>query len=172
MNLWKRCTLRLVQDDDHDWLIDLHNDPLVLRNLTDPRPITRESHMAWWERTQRSNSQKRLIFCVDGERVGFAKFIDIDYNNLNCLLGGDIHRDHRGKGYAKEMWSLMLDEAFLNMGLHRVGLTTAIYNDVGQRVYRGIGFKDEGRLVGHLYRDGQFYDQLCMYMLRDDWVKP
>lgn len=164
--------LRGVTPDDHEWLVELHNDPIVLRNLTDPTPITMTSHMAWWERTCTNPKQLRLIFTVDGQRVGFAKFIDIDRNNHNCLLGGDIHKDHRGKGYAKNMWAMMLNVSFASLGMYRVGLTTAEYNKIGQRVYRGLGFKEEGRLVKHLYRDGTWHDQICMYMLAEDWLPP
>lgn len=162
--------LRGVMPDDHEWLVELHNDPLVLHNLTDPSPITMDQHMAWWERTIGDPKQLRLIFTVDGKRVGFTKFYAIDRANRNCVLGADIHKDHRGKGYARSMWAMMLNVSFISLGMHRVSLTTAEYNEVGQRVYRGLGFKEEGRLVKSLYRDEAFHDQICMYMLADDWL--
>jgi len=163
---------RSVEDDDHEWLCELHNDPIVLRNVTNPQPITLEQHLVWWKAVSRDPRQLRLIFTVDGARAGFAKFYNIDYDNKSCVLGADIHESFRGKGHAKSLWSLMLDKSFLTMKLHRVSLTTAEFNVIGQRVYRNLGFKDEGRLVQSLYRDGTFHDQLCMYMLRDDWVDP
>ena len=165
-----RMQLRAVQDDDHKWLVELHNDPEVLHNLTHPEPITMAQHMMWWESTKIKQDQLRLIFTVDGERVGFTKFYDIDRTNRTCVLGADIHRDHRGKGYAKDMWAMMLNVSFFSLSMHRVSLTTAEFNAIGQRVYRGIGFKEEGRQVKSLYRDGTFHDQICMYMLYDDWV--
>lgn len=153
------------------FLVELHNDPVVLHNLTDPRPITIEHHLEWWAKIVNSSDQRRLIFTVGEDRVGFTKFYDIDQVNRSCILGADIHGDHRGKGYAKTMWSLMLDMAFTTLKLHRVCLTTAEYNLIGRRLYTGLGFKEEGRLTQSLYRDGKFYDQLGMYMLRDDWEK-
>ena len=162
--------LRSIQDDDHRWLVDLHNDPEVLRNVTHPEPITMDQHRAWWDKTKINPAQMRMIFTVNGERVGFTKFYDIDRTNRCCALGADIHKDHRGKGHAKNMWAMMLNVSFISLRLHRVSLTTAEFNTVGQRVYRGLGFKDDGRLVQSLYRDGAYHDQLCMYMLADDWV--
>lgn len=161
--------LRGVADKDHDWLIELHNDPDVLNNLTDPTRISRLQHLAWWEKTKIDPSQMRFIFTVNDERVGFTKFYNIDRNNRNCVLGADIHKKHRGKGYAKYMWAMMLNVAFMSLKMHRVALTTAEYNEVGQRVYRGIGFKEEGRLIKSLFRNDQYHDQICMYMLADDW---
>lgn len=164
-------TLRPVTQDDHEWLVELHNDPNVLRNLIDPRPITLEQHLSWWSKVKDDPKQLRMIFEVDGLRVGFTKFYDIDHANRNCVLGADIHKDHRGKGYAEHMWIEMLQVCFgeFHLNLHRVGLSTASFNDVAQRVYRKLGFKEEGRITHHIFRDGQFWDGICMYMLEEDW---
>lgn len=159
--------LREVREDDHGWLIDLHNDPAVLYMMTDPTPITPSHHMNWWESISRNPREKRLIFEVNGDRVGFTKFYSIDKNNHNCMLGADIHKDHRGKRYARPMWTLMLNKCFDELQLYRVSLTTATFNDVGQRVYKSLGFQEEGRLIKSLYRDGTYHDQIMMYMLRD-----
>jgi len=163
--------LRPVDEDDHAWLVELHNDPEVLHNLTHPQPITMAQHLAWWTKISHDQRQLRLVFVVDNFRVGFTKFYDIDLSNNNCVLGADIHKDHRGQGLAKYMWSLMLERCFKGMQLNRVSLTTASYNDVGQRVYRKLGFITEGRLTQSLYRDNQYWDQICMYMLRENWDK-
>lgn len=164
-------TLRPVEDADHEFLIALHNDPEVLKNVTHPQPITTAHHLAWWKRVSHDHRQLRMIFAVDAQRAGLAKFYDIDRANNNCVLGGDIHKDFRGKGYAKHMWKLMLDACFNNMNLHRVSLTTAAYNVIGQKVYKGLGFHEEGRLTQSLCRDGSYHDQVMMYMLQEDWIK-
>lgn len=160
--------LRCVDDDDHEFLIDLHNDPEVLKNLTHPNPITPEQHKKWWNQILDDQCQLRLIFDVDDQRVGFAKFYAIDNHNKNCVLGADITREFRGKGLSKYMWTLMLDTCFDVIGCHRVSLTTASYNEIGQRVYKQLGFKEEGRLIQSLYRNGQYHDQIMMYLLKDD----
>jgi RimJ/RimL family protein N-acetyltransferase len=160
-----RYVLRDVREDDHPWLVELHNDPEVLYNLTDPRPITLETHLAWWKSLNRS-TQLRKIFCVDGERAGFTKFYSIDQTNRNCVLGADLHREYRGRGLARHMWGLMLRVCFDEYKLHRVSLTTAEYNERARHVYGALGFLEEGRMVASLYRDGRYHDQICMYRLR------
>ena len=162
-------TLRPVQDDDHEFLVELHNDPVVLHNLTHPQPITMEQHLSWWKRISHDHRQLRLIFQIDDARAGFGKFYDIDRVNQNCVLGADLHASFRGQGYAKFMWQLMLQVAFQGMHLHRVSLTTAEYNTIARRVYAQLGFKEEGRLTQSLFRDGSFHDQILMYLLRSDW---
>lgn len=162
------CKLRKVDDSDHIWLVDLHNDPDVLRNLTNPMPITLESHMRWWKNICNSHSEIRMIFELDGQPAGFTKFYSIDKNNHSCILGADLHKDYRGKGLAKHMWSLMIDYCFKELLLHRISLTTAEYNHIAIKVYKNLGFLEEGRLKESLFRDNKFYDQICMYMINKD----
>ncbi len=164
----QKLSLREVCDDDHLWLVELHNDPEVLKNLTNPQPITLESHLNWWNSLNKEK-EKRYVFCVNEEKVGFCKIYSIDRNNKNCLLGADIHKDYRGKGLAKHMWQLMLHVCFNELSLHRVSLTTASYNLIGQRVYKNLGFKEEGRQIESLYREEKYHDSICMYLLKQDW---
>jgi len=158
--------LREVNDDDHEFLVELHNDPEVLKNITTPTPVTLDSHLEWWNSICNNPRELRLMFTVDGEKTGFTKFYNIDRVNLNCVLGADIHRLYRGRGFSYPMWDLMIDFSFRTLGLHRVSLTTAEYNNIAIKVYRRLGFIEEGRLTQSLYRDGEFHDQLMFFMLR------
>lgn len=161
--------LRAVNDNDHEFLVDLHNDPVVLHNITNPQPITLSQHLSWWKKVSHDRRQLRLIFEVDNQRAGFCKFYDINHVNRNCVLGADLTSQFRNRGLAKYMWQLMLITSFDGLQLHRVSLTTAEYNTIAQHVYKGLGFKEEGRLIQSLFRDGRYYDQLLMYLLADDW---
>lgn len=160
--------LREVEDSDHAFLVDLHNDASVLINMTDPRPITLESHMRWWGNLNRATDPK-FIFLVDGVRAGFCKFYNIDLQNNSCVLGADLHRDFRGKKLSYKMWQFMLDHAFSTLKLHRVSLTTADYNTRARRVYEKLGFREEGMMKESLLRNERYHDQICMFMLDSDY---
>lgn len=157
-----------ITDSDHEWLVELHNDPVVLYNLTDPTPITLESHMKWWNNLDHRKN-RRFIFKIDDERVGVAKIYNIDINNRNCILGGDIHKEYRGRGYAKLMWADLLEYCFETLKLYRVSLTTAEYNTIAMKVYKGLGFLEEGYMRKSLHRSGVYYDQVCMYMTYNEY---
>ena len=162
---------RVLCPDDHKFLVDLHNDPEVLRNITNPTPITMEDHMSWWYKIERDDNEQRFIFTVDDTRVGFTKFYNIDRVNRNCVLGADIHKDHRGHGYAKFMWSLMLKYCFFDLSMHRVSLTTAQFNCIGPKLYIDLGFVIEGMNIDALCRDDVYYNCIMMYMTRDMWLR-
>lgn len=160
--------LREIHFIEHSWLVSLHNDPLVLKNLND-KQITLESHLSWWNHVKEDPKELRLIFTIDDKAAGFTKFYQIDSKNQRCLLGADMHPTHRGRGYAKFMWSLMLQKCFDELDMHYVGLRTAEYNEIGQRVYRSLGFKEEGRLRQSIMYEGNRYDDICMSILRPEW---
>jgi|SaaInlStandDraft_2_1057019.scaffolds.fasta_scaffold16933_4 RimJ/RimL family protein N-acetyltransferase len=159
-------SLRDVSDDDHPWLVNLHNDPAVLRNVTNPLPITLSDHMMWWG-TIDGKKEIRKIFFLENEKIGFCKFYKIDKINKNCILGADIHKQHRGKGYSKSMWQMMMNFCYKEMNLERISLTTADFNKIAQKVYLDLGFVEEGKMFKSLIREGTFYDQICMYHLRE-----
>jgi len=164
MQKLKSLSLRNITNDDLQWLVDLHNDPLVLRNVTDPNPIDMVDQKKWFTSINENPRQERMIFEIRGRPAGIAKFYDIDQTNHCCVLGADLHKDFRGKKLSKFMWNLMLDYCFNQLHMHRVSLTVAEYNVIAKHVYSSLGFKEEGRLCQSLYRDGHYFDQVCMVM--------
>jgi len=155
-----------VCDNDHEWLVELHNDPLVLHNITNPSPITLENHIMWWKNLN-TNKERRFIFTVDKIRAGFVKIYTIDNINNNCMLGADLHSDFRGQGLASIMWIKLLEYCFDKLQLWRVGLTVAEYNHIAIKVYKNVGFIQEGSLIQSLYRNGKYHNQLTMYQTKD-----
>ena len=113
----------------------------------------------------------RYIFTIDGEKIGFVKIYNLDLENKNCLLGGDIHKKHRGKGYSYIMWNTLLQYCFEELDLFRVGLTTAEYNKIAKKVYKKLGFVTEGFIKKSLFRKGAYYDQECMYLLKSNYYE-
>jgi len=65
--------------------------------------------------------------------------------------------------------SLILNYAFNELNLYRVGLNVISSNERAFRAYRKAGFREEGRLRAAVYRDGQRQDRILMSVLRDEW---
>jgi RimJ/RimL family protein N-acetyltransferase len=165
-----KFSLDIVKDYDHKWLVDLHNDPMVLHNITNPKPISLEEHMSWWNNLN-FNKDKRFIFKIDDVNAGFVKVYSIDYFNKNCILGADLHKDFRGKNLSKHMWKLLLDYVFYELkDIYRASLTTADYNEPAKKLYKNLGFIEEGRFIESLFRNDKFYDQICMYILKENYI--
>jgi len=87
-----------------------------------------------------------------------------DVNLGISLVGG-----YRGKGYGAEAINWALDWGFRWGGYHRIGLTTFSYNTRAIRVYKSLGFVEEGRIRENLYYDRKRYDEILFGMLVGEW---
>ena len=63
----------------------------------------------------------------------------------------------------------MLDHAFGTLNLHRIALSVFSFNERAIRSYRSCGFVVEGRAREAIWRDGQWWDEVSMSVLKSDW---
>jgi RimJ/RimL family protein N-acetyltransferase len=104
--------------------------------------------------------------------IGVTTFSALDADNGSVLFHITIgEHDAWGRGYGTEATELMLGHAFERLGLHRVGLSVFEFNERAIRAYQKAGFQVEGRLREAIARDGRFWDELQMGVLRDEWLE-
>jgi len=77
--------------------------------------------------------------------------------------------EYWGKGYGTDAMRVALRYGFTELNLYRVSLGVFSYNERALRSYAKAGFKVEGRLRRALHRDGQWWDEINMGVLRSEW---
>lgn len=162
---------RQLSADDLEWARLLHNDPEVLGMVTDPHIVTQEEQLAWFDRLSKSPSSRRLVSIINEERVGIVRLDNIDIYNRSVCIGMDIHKDHRGKGFAKPLYKDLVSKLFKQEYHHRIWLLVADYNERAKHIYLQLGFKEEGRARDALYRNGSYHDYLMMSILSHEWLE-
>ena len=75
-----------------------------------------------------------------------------------------VHPDHRGQGVAKVLLKLMLDYCE-EQGISDVTLEVRPSNEPALRLYRGFGFREEGRRPHYYENDGE--DALILWRRKD-----
>jgi RimJ/RimL family protein N-acetyltransferase len=85
-------------------------------------------------------------------------------------LGYWIAADRWGRGYATEAAAELLRYAFEDLGLHRVYARYFPRNPQSGRVMRKLGMTPEGRLRGHVFKDGAFEDLEVCGILAEEWL--
>lgn len=159
-------------DKEHiEWARLLHNDPEVIMMLTDPHEVSPEEQVVWFEKLQNSKSYERQMAMLGEEPVGLVRLDQIDYYNKSICVGLDIHKDHRGKGYAKPIYRLIFEDFFGAKKFNRIWLMVASYNVRAIKLYIELGFKHEGIQREALLKNGQFHDYFVMSVLRSEWVE-
>lgn len=107
-----------------------------------------------------------------GRLVGLTTFSALDPDNGSALFHITIgEREAWGRGYGTETTELMLEHAFVHLGLHRIGLSVFAFNERAIRSYEKAGFRVEGRLREAIVREGRHWDELQMGVLRDEWLE-
>ena len=103
---------------------------------------------------------------VEGRCVGTARLDDINHDDgrARYAVGIDVP-DLLGLGLGQEVTQLVLQYAFDDLGLHRVGLRVLAINERAIRCYEGCGFRVEGRERESARIDGAYYDDLIMGIL-------
>ena len=169
--------LRPLEMDDLPSIHTWHNDADLYGMLTAPyRGVSRIAAEQWLrEKTQFSIHEVAMAIClVEGDRhIGNVYLKQIDWVARHALLAvfiGDLA--HRSKGYGTAAIRLMTQHAFGDLGLLRLHLPVLADNTAAAGVYEKCGFRVEGRLRRHAFKEGQFKDVLVMGLCCDDLVAP
>ena len=118
-----------------------------------------------------SGSLALAIHVRESDRlIGTCAFSQLDGDNGSTIYHITIgERDAWGNGYGTEATELMLAHAFTRLGLHRVALTVFEFNARAMRSYEKCGFVVEGRAREAILRDGRYWDEIHMSVLREEW---
>jgi RimJ/RimL family protein N-acetyltransferase len=158
--------LRLVEESDLQFLSDIRQDPDVIDNLGSFVLLNDYLQQQWFRRTQDHPRQKYLIFeILDGAdwlRAGLARITDIDTVNRSASVGGDIHKDFRGKKLSTEMYKHIFRICFDYFNLHRIWMVVLDQNTRAYSLYQKIGFVEEGRQKDAILRKGKYHDFVMM----------
>ncbi|MSP13999.1 MAG: N-acetyltransferase [Chloroflexi bacterium] len=177
-NLFRGKLVRLAAPSaaDGEAFARWSQDPEYLRHLdTDfAQPFSGEN---WGDRERAPGGESRsftfrLRSIKDDTLIGFVALHSIEWNNQSTLMAIGIgDPTYRGQGYGRDALQLILNYAFNELNLHRVGLDVNANNQVAIRAYESVGFRHEGAMRQALMRDGQRWDRLIMGILRPQWLE-
>lgn len=109
----------------------------------------------------------------DGRLIGSTSLFRVDGKNRSAMFGIAVaDAAMRGRGYGGEIIDLMLEWGFLELNLHRIELRVMAFNEGAMRLYERKGFAREGALRDAIWREGRYWDEHVMAVLRPDWNPP
>jgi RimJ/RimL family protein N-acetyltransferase len=173
--LFKGRLLRLAAatPDDQAIMAAWTLDDVYMRMLDDD-PIRPQS-LAWYQHVGGQDGPNSAYFhlhtLADDMFIGFVVLHSIKWASQTCELAIAIGpSEYRGKGYGQDALRLILNYAFDELNLHRVGLTVMEYNTAAILAYEKVGFVREGAKRQMVHRQGQRYDLLVYGILREEWL--
>lgn len=176
--------LRPVDGGDLDKLAAHRNDLTTWRNLTQSFPVWRHNQRGWLESLGKTDFYfMTVVSTKDPEQIyinaegpfydrfdtGLIRVTDVDWQNRNAAVGVDTFRDLRGKGYGTKFFNLAVKWCFEELNMHRVWLMVLDDNTIAAQIYKRAGFRNEGVLRQHIYRNGKYHDYKLMGLTVDEW---
>jgi RimJ/RimL family protein N-acetyltransferase len=164
--------LRPLELADAPAITPWFNDPEVNRNLLRYQPLSVHGEEEFLRKVTASETDVVLgVVAKEGDRlVGVTGLMNLDLRCRNAQFGINIgDKGAWGRGFGTEATRLVVRHAFETLNLHRVCLQVYEYNARGLHVYEKVGFRREGVLRQHTYRDGRYWDVITMAVLRAEW---
>lgn len=130
--------------------------------------MTREQASNWYRRL--ADHPCGWVIEVDGAFAGEARLDNINRQDQRARMAIGLFSDRSlGRGIGRAAVRLVLDQAFGEMGLHRVDLRVLSFNERAIRCYRACGFRHEGTERESAYVDGLRHDDWIMGILRPEY---
>lgn len=167
----KKIVIRVLEEKHLELLRGLRNDfQNTSKFLTVSVPINEISQKKWYESVSTDGSKMYMaIEDKKGAFVGIVRADEWDKINGSIRVGVDIVPERRGEGLATDAYTVLLSYLFNNLRIHRVWLEVLDYNKVAIRLYKKIGFVEEGRLREAVYKNGSFSDYIVMSILKKEY---
>ncbi len=107
----------------------------------------------------------------DDALIGFVALFNLKWSNQSAEMAIGIGApEYRGKGYGQDALRVILNYAFGELNLYRVGLHVIAYNRAAIKAYERAGFVREGAQRGAVQRQGERHDLLLYGILREEWL--
>jgi RimJ/RimL family protein N-acetyltransferase len=166
--------LRAVEHEDAAIFLPWVNDFEVARNMMVHRPMSLPTEEAFVARIQedKNNVVLTIVLRKDDRVIGNTALHGIHSHNHHAGFGimiGD--KREWGRGYGTEAANLIIRHGFDTLNLHRIWLHVYDDNPRAIRSYEKVGFRREGVLREHSFREGRYGDVISMAILREEWAK-
>ena len=131
----------------------------------------KESDQAGWYRAVMADDTRQLYGIYEDQLfIGSVGYTNLDRRNQSAEFGNLlVSQGYRGRGYAKEAATLLLNYMFSQMNVRRIHLEVFSHNGEAVSLYEKIGFVKEGVLRKSQFSFGEFRDVVVMSILKEEW---
>lgn len=169
-----KIILRPFRAEDADALWDSIGNELFNKLTGTHGTFTREMIDHYVAKQPEYDPKERAAFVIalpdDSRAIGEVVINEVDLDNHSANIRISLFDEaDLGKGYGTEAMRLMVNHGFEHMDLHRISLGVYALNPRAIRVYKKIGFVQEGIFRDALYWDGEYIDEIRMSILKHEW---
>lgn len=169
----KLAALRAIERSDLAQLLEWRNRPEFRRYFREHRELNGEQQAMWFEKVVNGDPSTRMFSIVDlatGKLLGACGLCYIDWVNRSAdfsIYIGDEGR-YIDNVYAPDAARILLDYAFLELGLHRVWSEIYDFDESKKALFQDLKFVLDGRHRQTHWAEGKWHDSLFFGLLSDE----
>ncbi len=162
--------LRPIQMSDAGRFVKWLNDPSIHKFLQTRKHLTLSEEKKWIKSAIKSKSHKNFaIETLNGTHIGSTS-LEVNFDHSRAVFGIFIgEKKYWNQGLGSEAAKLIIDYGFKELKLHRIELGVLEYNPRAIKVYKRLGFKDEGIKRDFIKFKGNYYNDYHMSILDKEW---
>jgi RimJ/RimL family protein N-acetyltransferase len=162
-----------VPDDiieSHHWLTQSDPDSVFpyISRLVSP---TEAAEIFRRETKNEIDLKLMIIKKADDEPIGTISTFNFNPLNRSTELTVLIDPEKRRKGHGKDAVKTLSKYLFFQRGLNRIYAHLGAFNNPAEKLFKSVGYKQDGKLRQHHFYKGEFHDTLIYSLLRFelDW---
>lgn len=159
-----------LTEEDIELVRKWRNSPEVSQYMYTQEFITKEKQEKWFQKINQEKSSRYWIVKYENEKIGVASLTGIDKNNSKCYWGFYLgNTDIRGKGIGAKIEYNVLDIVFKEIKLNKLCGEVLSFNEKVVKMHEKFGFKREGYLRNHIFKNNKFHDVVVIGLLSSEW---
>ncbi len=170
----KHVYLRPPMKEDIPLFLKWMNDEEVNQYLMAFLPLTEADEMEWLESLSKKKSESITLVIVhakSGRAIGTMGLHRISWKDRRGTTGAVIgEKKFRNKGYGSEAKMLFLNYAFNTLNLRKICSSVLGFNARSVAYSKKCGYKVEGTLKSHIFKNGEYQDEIHMAVFKEDWL--
>ncbi len=98
-------------------------------------------------------------------------FLETDPENKQVEIGYTLDRRYRGKGYATEALTVIINYLITYLNKHRITASIDPINQASIKLIERLGFRKEAHFIESLFFHGKWVDDVVYAILAKEWIK-
>ena len=165
-----KLVLRTVEESDLEWLLTHRNNPLLNVNFNQPMPLSYEDQLAWYKTQVLGRKAYAYIAELNGTKVGYGALQNINWITRSAEISHFVTHEFDSATFGYMINDILVHMAFFNLNLHKVHSICFEFNNILKELER-IGFKKEGTIKDHCYKNGRYFDSYYISVLKDEYER-
>lgn len=166
---YESFSIRPIELNDKDRILQWRNSERVRCNMYNDHVISQQEHDAWFARAAVDTSAAYLVFLHEGRPIGFASFTNISAAHGRCYWAFYLGETDVPRGAGSVMEFFALDYAFLSLKIRKLCCEVFTFNGGVIKLHEKFGFVQEGRFAEHYQKNGKYEDIVCLAKFGANW---